>query len=442
MLHIIATRLRQGLRRQREPKANSGKSAVWAVILILLTVGLGCRERQLFGPTPQMEIARKFRIRVLLLKDIKTCTINVPSSFALATGPEQRIEAYFDKSECPIKITMSDGTMFFANRSFNSRLITILPDKPFVFQLNGRYYRGDLQLLLNETNLSEGPEGKSSAFRAINSVPLEAYLAGVVGSEMPYYWEPEALKAQAIAARTYCLYIKKHFGVERPWDVLSTQASQVYGGLEAESRPVWNAVNSTSGQVLIHTQTDGREDLFPAYYSSSCGGHTEDSKNVFGKAFTPLIGAVCPYCKDVTKANTLFWPTVQFDSSYVTERLAEKYPKLGKLGRIKTIEPTKQSKYEGFSRITAVKITDVNGKSGYLRAEDLRLTLDPSGKKFRSTACKILSQEGKFSFIAGRGWGHGVGLCQSGAQGMARQGKTAYQILGHYYPNSYISKVY
>jgi stage II sporulation protein D len=389
-----------------------------------------------------MEIAGKFRIRVLLLKDIKTCTINVPGSFSLASGPEQRKEAYFEKPAHPIKITISDGTIFFANRPFNSKLITILPDKPFIFQLNERYYRGDLQLLLNESNQSEGPEGKSSTFQAVNSVPLEPYLAGVVGSEMPYYWEPEALKAQAIAARTYCLYMKKHFGDERSWDVVKTQASQVYGGLEAESRTVWNAVNSTSGQVLIYAQPDGREDLFPAYYSSSCGGHTEDSKNVFGKAFAPLIGTVCPYCKDVTKAETLFWPTVQFNSSYVTERLVEKYPKLGRLGRIKTIEPTKESKYEGFSRITSVKITGENGKSDYLRAEDLRLTIDPSGKKFRSTACKIISLEGKFSFIAGRGWGHGVGMCQSGAQGMARQGKNAYQILGYYYPNSYISEVY
>ncbi len=425
------------------PAARARRSpAGWAVILILLTIGPGCKERQLFEPTPQMKIAQQFRIRVLLVKGIKTCTISVPSSFAVATGPEQKIEAYFEKPGQPIKITSAGGAMIIANKPFESRQITILPDEPFVFQLNERYYRGDLKLLLDEPSPSKGPDENNSTFQVINVVPLEAYLAGVVGSEMPYYWEPEALKAQAIVARTYCLYMKKHYGGERSWDVLSTQASQVYAGVKAECRPVWDAVNNTNGQVLLCTQPDGKQGLFPAYYSSTCGGHTENSKNVFGKAFAPLVGVTCPYCRNVARTSTLFWPTVYFDSDYVTNRLAEGYPKLGKLGRIKAIQPSKESKYEDFSRITSVKITGENGKSGYLLAEDLRLTLDPSGRKFKSTACKILAQKGKFSFLAGRGWGHGVGLCQSGAQGMARQGKTAYQILGHYYPNSYISKVY
>jgi stage II sporulation protein D len=422
MLHVIA-RTTTSLR----------KLAGWAVILILLAPGLGCKERRLFRPTPQMKIAQRFRIRVLLLNDVKLCTISVPGSFAVATGQTERIEAYFEKPGQSIKITLADGAMIIANRHFKSRQITILPDEPFVFQLNGQYYRGDLQLLLNESG---------SAFQAVNVVPLEAYLAGVVGSEMPYYWEPEALKAQAIIARTYCLYMKKHFGGERSWDVRSTQASQVYAGIKAECRPVWDAVNSTSGQVLLCAQDDGKQELFPTYYSSTCGGHTENSKNVFGKEFAPLVGVVCPYCRDITRTSILFWPTAQFDNGYVTKRIAQKYPKLRKLGQIKAIQPTKESKYENFSRITSVKITGTNGKSGYLRAEDLRLTLDPSGNKFRSTACKILEKKGKFSFTAGRGWGHGVGLCQSGAQGMARQGKTAYQILGYYYPNSHISKVY
>jgi stage II sporulation protein D len=380
-----------------------------------------------------MQIARQFHIRVLLLENVKSCTINVPSPFAVATGKNELIESYFEKSQKPINITLSNGAIIVATRTFKNSRVTILPDDPFVFQLNGRNYRGNLELLLNKNG---------SSLQAINIVPLEAYLAGVVGSEMPYYWEPEALKAQAIIARTYCLYMKKQFGGERSWDVRSTQASQVYAGIKAECRAVWDAVESTNGQVLVCEQAGGKQELFPAYYSSTCGGHTENSKNVFGVEFAPLVGVDCPYCRNVTRANILFWPTVEFDSKYVTERVAKKYPTLKKLGRIKSIQPNKESKYENFSRITSVKITGKNGKNGYLRAEDFRLTLDPSGNKFKSTACKILIGKDKFTFMAGRGWGHGVGLCQSGAQGMARQGKTAYQILGYYYPNSHISKVY
>ena len=84
-----------------------------------------------------------------------------------------------------------------------------MPDKPFIFTVNQRSYRGNLVFVLNEDG---------SSFDVVNVVPLEAYLAGVIGAEMPNYWEPEALKAQTIAARTYCLYIKRRFGPRRSWD--------------------------------------------------------------------------------------------------------------------------------------------------------------------------------------------------------------------------------
>jgi len=101
-----------------------------------------------------------------------------------------------------------------------------------------------LKLILN-------PEGKY--YDAINIVPLETYLVGVIGAEMPNYWEPEALNAQAIAARTYCFYIKKRFGVNRGWDVSKTQSNQVYLGISAESDEIWDAVNKTQGRIIAKT---------------------------------------------------------------------------------------------------------------------------------------------------------------------------------------------
>jgi stage II sporulation protein D len=85
-----------------------------------------------------------------------------------------------------------------------------------------------------------------------------------------------------------------------------------------------------------------------------------------------------------------------------------------------------------------VKLTGSNGKSDLLRAEDFRLTIDPTGRKFKSTICQIANLGGKWAFLSGRGWGHGVGMCQCGAQAMARRGRTARQILSHYYPGSRI----
>ncbi|MFZ0035408.1 MAG: SpoIID/LytB domain-containing protein, partial [Sedimentisphaerales bacterium] len=282
----------------------------------------------------------------------------------------------------------------------------------------------------------------SNTFDAINFVPLEPYLAGVISAEMPNYWEPEALKAQTIAARTYCLYIKKRFGDRRNWDVTKTQANQRYLGVAAESTQVWDAVNQTRGQVLVCKQTDGTKELFPAYYGSSCGGHTENSKNVFGDFFEPLVGVPCLYCENVAKPDFFFWPLVQFNKTDVTNSLLKRYPKLTELGEITDINSAEQSNYGEFSRLTLIKLIGSTGKSDFLRAEDFRLAVDPSGQGIKSAICQIVDMGDKWAFVSGRGFGHGVGMCQCGAEGMARGGKTARQILSYYYPGSKTIRVY
>ena len=92
--------------------------------------------------------------------------------------------------------------------------------------------------------------------------------------------------------------------------------------------------------------------------------------------------------------------------------------------------------------MTLVKLVGSSGKSDFLRAEDFRLTIDPTGNKIKSTICQIINEGDKWEFLAGRGYGHGVGMCQCGAQAMAREGNTAEQILSHYYYGSKIVRVY
>ena len=401
--------------------------------LLWLIILSGCKARQLARPTPQMDIEPQFWIRVLLLDSARSCTLKVASSFAVLDAQTQTTEAYFNQSDAPANITISAGRIAISGRAFTGEQIIILPDRPHIFNLNGDDYRGKLKLILNPN---------SNSFDAINLVPLEPYLAGVVGAEMPNYWEPAALKAQAIAARTYCLYIKKHFGGKRTWDVRKTAANQVYLGVAAESAQIWDAVNQTQGQVLVCKQTDGTEGLFPAYYSSTCGGHTENSKHVFGDSFEPLVGVPCPYCRNVAKPSFFFWPMVQIDKTSITNSLLKRYPKLKRLGEITSISSTKQSNYGKFSRLTLVKLLGSTGKSDFLRAEDLRLAIDPTGNKLKSTICQIVNMGDKWAFLSGIGYGHGVGMCQCGAEAMARGGKTPRQILFYYYPGSNIVRVY
>ncbi|MBW7990998.1 MAG: SpoIID/LytB domain-containing protein [Planctomycetes bacterium] len=383
-----------------------------------------------------MDIDPQFWVRVLLLDDIETCVLKIESSFSITDDPNlqtQLTTARFDQIDAPINIQLVNGQITIGGRPFMNDEVVVYPDEPYIFNLDGQSYRGKLKLLLN-------PE--SGSFDAINLIPPEVYLAGVVGAEMPDYWEPEALKAQAIAARTYCLYIKKRFGKNREWDMRKTAAHQVYRGVRAESTEIWNSVNQTKGQVLVCKQTDGTEDIFPTYYSSICGGHTENSINVFGDSFEPLIGVPCSFCMKVAKPKFFFWPMLQLDNAFVVSRLLQRYPNLKQLGKIINIESVEPSDYEDFSRLTKIKLLGSNGKSDSLRAEDFRLAIDPTGRKFKSTVCQMVKQGDKWEFSSGRGWGHGVGMCQCGAQGMARKGKKAKKILSYYYPDSKIISIY
>jgi len=337
---------------------------------------------------------------------------------------------HFEDIDGAIEITLSGGTITIGDESFEGDEISIKPERVDIFNLDGSDYRGTLRLAVSE-------DGNS--FDVINQVGIESYLIGVVGAEMPDYWEPEALKAQAIAARTYCLYIKQQFGSDRKWDLGKTQAHQVYRGVDGESPQIRSAVNQTKGKVLVCKQANGNEGIFPCYYSSACGGHTENSEHVFGDSFAPLVGVPCPYCMEVARPKYYFWPTAEFDSNDVSEKLLKNYPRLKRLGQITDITAVEQSDYGTYRRLTRIKLSGSTGRSDTIRAEDLRLTLDPSGRILRSMICEISKSGDKWVFSFGRGFGHGVGMCQCGAQAMARKGKKAEQILEYYYPGSRIT---
>ncbi len=415
-------------------RVSSSKNAILLLLLLILS---GCKKRQVTTPTVQMDIESQFWIRVLLFDDVTACTLKTVSPFSVindqAAPQTQNTVARFNQINVPISLELTNGRITIAGQAFANDNVVIFPDDPYIFNVNGNDYRGKLRLIIN-------PDGNS--FDVINLVPPEPYLAGVVGAEMPGYWEPEALKAQAIAARTYCFYIKKRFGTNRDWDMKQTAAHQVYRGLSAESAQIWQAVNQTKGQVITCKQSDGLEDIFPAYYSSTCGGHTENSKNVFGDSFEPLTGVPCPYCQDVAKPKFFFWPMIQFNEADITTKLLDRYSQLKQLGEITNVTVAGQTDYGEFSRLTKIKLLGSTGKSDFLRAEDFRLAIDPTGRKLRSTICQIIKLSDKWAFLSGRGWGHGVGMCQCGAQGMAREGKTTQQILSYYYPGSKIKSIY
>lgn len=385
-------------------------------------------------------------IRVLLFSDINECLFSCdsPLTFSPADMPLRLASqdaaagvnlpiAHFGIFDKPVVIKLLAGRISFAGWSCSTAGLQVAPDANAIFSLNDRPYRG-------RVNIVVAADGNS--FDVVNVIETEAYLAGVIGAEMPSYWEPQALEAQAIAARTYCLYIKKRFGRSRHWDTRRTAANQVYEGVTVESPAVWQAIRKTAGEVLVCRQSDGTEDIFPAYYASTCAGHTENSKNVFGDVFEPLAGVPCEYCKKIARGEFLNWPSVYVGKAELYTRLVTRYPQLARLGGIEQISAVSPSRYDGLTRLTWLKLEGAGGKSDTLRAEDFRLAVDPTGFKIKSAAFEVQNAGGNWAFVAGRGYGHGAGLCQCGAQGLAREGRTAEQILAYYYPGSKIIKLY
>ena len=163
-----------------------------------------------------------------------------------------------------------------------------MPKRPGTLCVNNRAYRGVLDIIPHD----------DGSMTLVNEVPMDDYIGGVVTAEMPYYWPAEALKAQAVVARTYCLalILEKDKLVPRPdWDVeASGLTHQEYQGLPGEHPLGLAAVEATAGQVLMWDRQ-----VFRAYFSSTCGGHTEACGLVWEDYPTipPLAGGPCEYCK-------------------------------------------------------------------------------------------------------------------------------------------------
>lgn len=417
-------------------KSNQSCVSRFAVSACILCVLLfwGCRRKEKAVPPSLLSgLKDQPQVRVLLVNDVTGCLFSCDTPVTVTAADSTLPSAHFETVDKPVTIELVGDRVSFAGWGCLTDKLQITPDANAILSVNGERYRGSLEIVV---------AGDSNSFDVINVVGTEAYLAGVIGAEMPSYWEPQALRAQAIAARTYCLYIKKKFGANRHWDVRKTAANQMYRGVSEESQSVWRAIEKTAGKVLVCRQPDGTEDIFGAYYSSTCAGHTENSKNVFGDEFEPLKGVPCKYCLKITKSDFLNWPTVYVTKKKLNKRLFERYPQLKKLGSIEQISAVSASRYDGLTRITRIKLIDANGVSDTLRAEDFRLAVDPTGAKIKSAAFEIQNTGNRWAFAGGKGYGHGVGMCQCGAQGMARKGKSAEEILSYYYPGSKIKKIY
>lgn len=276
-----------------------------------------------------------------------------------------------------------------------------------------RRYRGALEWVVREGKLL-----------TLNWVRLDDYLKAVLPMEMPANFPMEALKAQAVASRSFTL---KRLNRYRQWgyDLCDHAPCQVYGGVDAE-RPTTNqAVESTAGEVLYYNGA-----VLEAVYTGNCGGHTAPIELVMAgtRPMEPLQGV--PDTDSEGKPYCAVAPNSEWRVLLTRDALQKAFPQAGAI-RSLTVEEQAPSGYVARLKLVGEKAT-------------LMLT----GAEFRARLGATLLKSQRFTLqplsdgweIVGRGSGHGAGLCQWGANGRARAGQTYTEILQAYYPNTTLGK--
>ncbi len=267
----------------------------------------------------------------------------------------------------------------------------------------------------------------------VKKMDIEEYLLGVVAGEMKPKWPLNAYAAQAIIARTFTMEFLARGGTRKLHNTdISTDEKEAQAYNAANITPtIRNAVKMTKGLVLTY-----KNRYVKGWYSASCGGRTALAKE--GLAYKgpepPYIRSVkCPEEKHIPK-DELYWQTTLTSSEINTALKELNQPDLG---TIKAMEVEKRSKSQ---RATLIKFTGDKG-SAKVSGADFRINIGPEKLRSIWISDEIKNEPGKIT-VKGRGFGHGVGLCQWGAYALARKNKSPKEIVKHYYPKAHVSKIW
>ena len=265
--------------------------------------------------------------------------------------------------------------------------------------------------------------GKAGTVTVISELGIEEYLYGVLAKEMSPQWPMEALKAQAVVARTWAFNNLGKYS-DLGYDFSDDERSQIYSWLDGESARVQQAVQETAGEVLTW-----RGKLLRVFFHSCCGGHTAPSSAVWGgrEPPKPLRGVSDPHCS----ASPHFKWSAYFTQMDILSALQAHGFSIGMIDNIR-VGPRDDSGW----------LTDIRVDSGRrtltVRANDLRIWLGSTEMK-SAQIWRIIRGKKGYEFV-GRGYGHGVGLCQWGAFAQAESGRTYKKILDFYFPGADLVK--
>jgi stage II sporulation protein D len=388
------------------------------------------------------------RIRVGLAPSTADAVVSArgPFSVTVYSGATQRLssaadeEWAFDAADGPgLRARSSAGGSF----EIADGTVRMRPEGTGVMVVNGTAYRGEIEIY---------PAAPGS-LAVVNVVGIESYLRGVVPGEIGKRppEDMEAVKAQAIAARTYAA-ASSGARAGGDFDVLSTTGDQLYQGIDSEDAVCDQAVFETAGLVLTF---EGKPAF--TYFHSSCGGRTEARHEVWdGLDELPYLDAVWDtdgggsdldrsWCRG---ASSFTW-TESWTGQEIARLVREELPKVastpvrepvGELIGLKVTERTPAG------RVRWLEVRTTGGTYRVLADRVRRLLRRPDmGAILRSTwfDLDVETDGGVVSSVkaTGRGNGHGVGMCQHGALAMARAGRSCEEILAHYYPGTKLARL-
>jgi stage II sporulation protein D len=357
------------------------------LILVLCLVAAGSSA----APRPES-------IRVALLKGAETLRIDgIGVLLTDGSGLPLRLEM-------PLEVKrVRDGI------SVNGRTVQgLVASAPARVTVNGKGYRGLLEVSAAERGLL-----------VVNELPLEEYLVGLINCEISSAWPMEAVKAQAVIARSYAVY-QKQARRGALYQLESSVMDQVYEGCDVEDSRAARGVQESAGEVLSY---EGK--VIQAFYHSNCAGHTESSERVWGLAIPYLRGVPCQYCL----SNPVKW-----EQNIPLKKVEAALRAAG--FQVFGLKDVKIQSRNGSGRVQELAATSAKGRVT-VPSVAFRKALGYGVVKSTNFELRV---SGEDCLISGSGSGHGVGLCQWGAKQRAGDGFSYREILSYYYPGVTLTK--
>ncbi len=373
----------------------SGKWPGAVKIILAIAAFLASLPGQAYGARALQE-----NVRVALLKGAESIRIDGDGVLAADEGGEPL------RLELPVQARRGRDGVVIGGRTVRKLVLAA----PGAVQVNGKRYRGTVEVLPQEKGLL-----------VVDELPIEEYLVGLINCEISSLWPMEAIKAQAVVARTYAVYQKKVRGGAL-YHLESSVLDQVYDGCDIEDSRAARGVKETAGEILTYAG-----EPIQAFYHSNCGGRTEVAENVWGVRLPYLRSVECDYCA----VN----PSARWEQTLTLKKL-ESLLRGGGVS-VPGLRDIREGRRNESGRLADLVLVSARGMVT-VPAVTFRKIVGYTVIKSTNFQVKVADDSATFT---GRGYGHGVGLCQWGAKQRAADGFSYREILSYYYPGTVLEKI-